>query len=54
MLKVLSIDDAKILYRYTDQAEDAFRTLLQRVFQAVETGAFTPQSVEMFLLFEDT
>jgi hypothetical protein len=46
MLTVLSTGDAKILYRYTDQAEDAFRTLLQRVFQGVETGAFIPQPVE--------
>jgi hypothetical protein len=45
-LAVFSTDDATILYQYADQAEDAFRTLLQRVYQRVEAGTFIPQPVE--------
>lgn len=54
MLAVLSSGDAKILYRYTDQSEDAFRMLLQRIYERVETGAFIMQPVENFSPSSDT
>ncbi len=45
-LAVFSTDDAMVLWRYTDRAEDAFRTLLQRVFERVAAGTFDLQPAQ--------
>lgn len=45
-LAVFSTNESTILWQYADKAEDAFRKLLQRVFQRVEAGTFVLQPVQ--------
>ena len=45
-LATFSPNEAIVLHHYADIAEDAFRILLQRIFQQVEEGSFTLQPAE--------